>query len=196
MSEVLLISTGAERAALRPAEGFDAALLNRIAGRISSAAPLAAVLDDVVEFVTSVVKCDSCFVYLLEDGDLVLRASRNPHPELVNRLRLKLGQGITGWVAEHREPVVVASRACADPRFKMFNDLPEDTYEGFLSVPMVSGGGWWGSSTFRTAPPMPTLPARSAWPPRWDSWWGRRSSARAWKRRTPPSVPPGKPQDR
>ena len=140
MNEVLLMNVRTERSAPWPAEDGHVVLLNKIASRISSSAPLQAVLQDVVEFVTSVVRCDSCFVYLLEDGDLVLRASRNPHPELVNRLKLKLGQGITGWVAEHREPVAVSSHAFMDPRFKMFSDLPEDRFESFLSVPMVSGG--------------------------------------------------------
>jgi uroporphyrinogen-III synthase len=71
---------------------------------------------------------------------LVLRASKNPHPELVDRLKLKLGQGITGWVAERREPVAVEQGAAEDSRFNMFNELPEDHFEAFLSVPLVSGG--------------------------------------------------------
>ena len=121
-------------------EDFDLAQLNRIAGRMSLAAPLPDVLGDVVEFVTAVVKCDSCMVYVLEDEDLVLRASKNPHPEVVNRLKMKLGQGITGWVAQHREPVVVVRGAYEDPRFKLFNELPEDRFEAFLSIPIVSGG--------------------------------------------------------
>jgi uroporphyrinogen-III synthase len=139
MSEFLLMNARDEKlVAPWPGEGIGISLLNRIARRIFSAAPLEAVLRDVVEFVTSVVKCDSCLVYLLEAGDLVLRASKNPHPELVNSLRLRLGQGITGWVAQHLEPVAVACNAFDDPRFKMFNDLPEDRFEAFLSVPMVS----------------------------------------------------------
>ena len=68
-------------------EDFDLALLNRIASRMSAAAPLQEVLRDVVEFVTAVVKCDSCMVYVLENDELVLRASKNPHPEVVDRLR-------------------------------------------------------------------------------------------------------------
>jgi uroporphyrinogen-III synthase len=140
MSEVLLMNARMERPVQRLEEGVDVGLLNKIATRISSSTPLEAVLQDVVEFVTSVVRCDSCFVYLLEDGDLVLRASSSPHPKQVNRLRLKLGQGITGWVAEHREPVAVCRKAFMDPRFKLFSDLPEDRFESFLSVPMVSGG--------------------------------------------------------
>ena len=122
------------------AEDLHLGLLNKIASRMSAATPLYEVLAEVVEFVTFVVECDSCFVYLLENDELVLRASKNPHPELVDRLKLKLGQGITGWVAEHREPVVVTRNASQDPRFKLFNELPEDRFEAFLSVPVVSGG--------------------------------------------------------
>jgi uroporphyrinogen-III synthase len=87
-----------------------------------------------------VVQCDSCFVYVLENQDLVLRASKNPHADLVDRLKLRVGQGLTGWVAEHRQPVAVGCRAFEDPRFKLFNELPEDRYEAFLSVPVLCRG--------------------------------------------------------
>jgi len=118
----------------------DITLINTMADRISTAAPLEDVLQDVVLFVAAVVDCDSCLVYVLEDDELVLRASKNPHPEVVGRLKMKIGQGITGWVAAHREPVVVAEGASQDPRFKLFNELPEDRFEAFLSAPLVSGG--------------------------------------------------------
>ena len=99
-----------------------------------------AVLRELVEFATSLIKCDSCFIYVLEENELVLRASKNHHPQIVGRLRIKVGQGITGWVAQHREPVFVPRNAAADPRFKLFSELPEDRFEAFLSVPLVSQG--------------------------------------------------------
>ena len=114
--------------------------LHEIGSRIAASDPLHAVLTRVVDFVSSVVRCDSCFIYVLEGDELVLRASKTPHPDIVDRLKLRLGQGITGWVAEHRQPVAVASRAFEDPRFQTFNELPEDRYEAFLSVPVVSRG--------------------------------------------------------
>jgi len=77
-------------------------LLRRIAIRFSEAAPIDGVLADVVEFVAAVATCNSCFIYVLGDEGLVLRASKNPHPEVVRRLKIRIGQGITGWVAEHR----------------------------------------------------------------------------------------------
>jgi signal transduction protein with GAF and PtsI domain len=36
--------------------------------------------------------------------------------------------------------VALPSNASADPRFKRFQALVEDTYQAFLSVPIVSGG--------------------------------------------------------
>jgi uroporphyrinogen-III synthase len=118
----------------------DIDVLHEIGSRIAAADPMHAVLGRVVDVVSSVVHCDSCFVYVLEDDELVLRASKTPHPDVVDRLKLRVGQGITGWVAEHRRPVAVGSHAFTDPRFQTFNELPEDRYEAFLSVPVLSRG--------------------------------------------------------
>jgi uroporphyrinogen-III synthase len=115
-------------------------VLHNSVSRIAAADGFHQALDRVLDFAVEVVKCDSCFVYVLEGDDLVLRASKNPHQELVDRLKLRLGQGITGWVAEHREPVAVFREAYKDPRFRYFTELPEDRYEAFLSVPLLSRG--------------------------------------------------------
>jgi uroporphyrinogen-III synthase len=112
-------------------------LVHEIGNHLASSIELQDVLMRVVQFTIPLVNCDSCLIYVLEDDHLVLRASKNPHPEAMNRLKLKIGQGITGWVAEHKEPVAVAEKAALDPRFQFFNELPEDSYEAFLSVPMM-----------------------------------------------------------
>ena len=112
--------------------------LHDVGTRIAAADPLHEVLNEIVEFVTDFVSCDSCFIYVLERDQLVLRASKNSHPEVLDRLTIHLGQGITGWVAEHREPVVLERNAPHDPRFRPFAELAEDTYESFLSIPVIS----------------------------------------------------------
>ena len=111
-----------------------------MASSMASADPLQEVLMHIVDFAASVVSFDSCFLYALEDGELILRASKNAHPDVVDRLKLRLGQGITGWVAEHGAPVAVALNASQDPRFQLFKDLPEDRFEAFLSVPILCRG--------------------------------------------------------
>src|ERR1700722_4599791 len=117
-------------------EHQDIDFLHEIGKRIS-ADPLHKVLARIVQFVSSLVKCDSCLVYILEGREVVLRASKNPHSEVVGRLTLRMGQGITGWVAEHKKPVAIARKAYLDPRFESFSELPEDRYEAFLSVPIL-----------------------------------------------------------
>jgi uroporphyrinogen-III synthase len=114
--------------------------LHELGSRAAASSSLRGVLTRIVEFVVSIVNCDSCFVYVLEDNELVLRASKNPHPEEVDQLRLGLGEGITGWVAKNKQPVAVACNAFQDSRFQFFNELPEDRYEAFLSVPIVCRG--------------------------------------------------------
>jgi signal transduction protein with GAF and PtsI domain len=115
-------------------------VLHHTVSRIATADGFHQALDRVLDFAVDIVKCDSCFIYVLEGDDLLLRASKNPHPEILDRLKLRMGQGITGWVAEHREPVAVFREAFKDPRFQRFNELPEDRYEAFLSVPLFSRG--------------------------------------------------------
>ena len=115
-------------------------VLHHTVSRIASADGFHQALDRVLDFALELVKCDSCFIYVLAGEDLVLRASKNPHQDLLDRLKLRVGQGITGWVAEHREPVAVSREAFKDPRFQRFNELPEDRFEAFLSVPLFSRG--------------------------------------------------------
>ena len=111
--------------------------LHEISSRIAAADSFHVVLGSIVDFVTTVIPCDSCFIYVLEHEKLVLRASKNPHADLVDHLGMSLGQGITGWVAEHREPVAIASGASNDPRFVMFRNLPEDHFEAILCTPIL-----------------------------------------------------------
>ena len=111
--------------------------LHEISSRIAAADPLHTVLERIVEFVTTIIPCDSCFIYVLEADTLILRASSNPHADIVDRLDIKLGEGITGWVAQHREPVAIDCKASEDPRFIPFKNVPEDTFEAILCSPIL-----------------------------------------------------------
>ncbi|MGI4829558.1 MAG: uroporphyrinogen-III synthase [Janthinobacterium lividum] len=112
-------------------------ILHEISSRIATADPLHVVLGRIVKFVSTVFPCDSCFLYTVEGDELVLRASKNPHADMVDRLKISLGEGVTGWVAEHREVVAIAEHASDDPRFRPFLGLPEDRFEAMLCVPIV-----------------------------------------------------------
>ena len=112
-------------------------VLHEIGSRLVSPDPLHIVLSRIVAFVSAVIPCDSCFLYTLEGDKLILRASRNPHAEEVDQLRMSVGQGVTGWVAEHHQPVAISQKASEDPRFAAFVQLPEDRFEAMLCVPVL-----------------------------------------------------------
>src|SRR6267378_5669129 len=115
-------------------------VLHRISASISNQLDLEAILKHIVEVVVEVTKADACLLYLLSDSqdELILRASKNPHPKLIGRITIGLGEGITGWVAQERTRVVIPSNASDDPRFKFFHNLPEDRHQAFLSVPIMA----------------------------------------------------------
>ena len=117
-------------------------LLHRISGIVSSELSLDEMLGEVLGLTVQVTACDACLVYLIEKDtdEVVLQASQVPHAEELGSLRMKVGEGVTGWVAEHKSVVVLSENASADVRFKRFSRLIEDTYEAFLSVPLISGG--------------------------------------------------------
>lgn len=89
--------------------------------------------------------CDVCSVYVLEPEEqtLVLRASFGLASESVGRARLKVGEGVTGWVAEHLEAVALAD-APSDPRFKYLPETHEEGYRSLLSVPIVADRSFVG----------------------------------------------------
>jgi uroporphyrinogen-III synthase len=96
------------------------------------------VLQGIVSLVVQFTHCDSCLVYLLDGEDLVLCASNTPHPSTIGKLRLRSNEGLTGWVARERRLLAISREAYKDPRFKTFGELPEDTYEAFLSAPVIA----------------------------------------------------------
>ena len=110
----------------------------RISRLMVRALSLSETLQAVVRLVKEFTDGDSCLLYLIEEDQLVLCASSNPHPLEIGKVRLKMDEGLTGWVARERKMLAISMEAYKDPRFKTFTNLPEDTYEAFLSVPVIA----------------------------------------------------------
>ena len=124
-----------------PVSPTDVSLPRRVSRIVNSDLSVDELLGQIVMLTAQVCACDACIVYLLESatGDFVLRASQVPHPRMGD-LRMQLGEGVTGWVAQHQTPVALSSRAAGDSRFKPIAGLVEDTYQAFLSVPVATRG--------------------------------------------------------
>lgn len=71
-------------------------------------------------------------VMLLEgEGQLVVRSTFGPHQAVAHRARRQVGEGISGWVAQHGEPLILRG-AVSDARF----DGIDPTIEEALVVPL------------------------------------------------------------
>ena len=113
-------------------------LLKKVIRIINNTEDLSDLLKKVAELIIQFVPGNSCLIYLLDQSReyLVLRGSYNPHPKLLGHIKLKVGEGITGWVAQKKETVALSRNASNDSRFKPFSNLPEDRYEAFLAAPI------------------------------------------------------------
>lgn len=117
-------------------------VLRRMVDITTSDMDLDGVLLEVVRVLEEVALSDSIFIYLFDEThkNLVLRASKTPHKKELGKVSLKVGEGLTGWVAKNVKPLAINTNAYSDARFKAFDVLPEDRYEAFLALPVVYKG--------------------------------------------------------
>jgi len=115
-------------------------ILHEVAKDISGNAELDELLHRIIEIVMHFIVADSCLIYLYDkqNDELILTASSHPRKKALGRIKLKMGEGLTGWVAQEKLPVALAKEAYKDPRFKTFASLNDDKYEAFLSIPILS----------------------------------------------------------
>ena len=97
----------------------------------------------VAKMITAATASDVCFVHVLDDTDrsLTLAGATPPFDEQVGRVRLPLGSGVSGWVASHREPVVIVCDKESDPRYMPIAALRGEDFTSMASVPMETEPG-------------------------------------------------------
>jgi two-component system, NarL family, sensor kinase len=102
--------------------------------------PLAAAA---ARMITAATGADVCFVHVLDDSDrsLTLAGATPPFDASVGKIRLPLGSGISGWVARHREPVVITDDKEADPRYLPIQSLRGRDFTSMVSMPMETDPG-------------------------------------------------------
>jgi len=115
-------------------------LYQKISRFLTRPVPLAEALSSIVGLVAEFMHSDSCLLYLVSGEELVLCAAKGSNPGAVGEVKLRLAEGLTGWVARERRVLAISREAYHDSRFKYFRDLPEDTYEAFLSAPIIARG--------------------------------------------------------
>lgn len=90
-----------------------------------------------------------CNIYLREGEEVVLKATHGFDREHMGKVRLKIGEGITGAVAREMQPLNLAN-ASRDPRFKVFPELNEEKYNAMLSFPITDKKDIYGVINLQT----------------------------------------------
>ncbi len=94
-------------------------------------------LDNIVTLVAKRMGSDVCSIYLLEkDGEtLTLKATKGLSKASINRVSMKIHEGLTGLAVETRA-MVMTDNAPSHPRYKYFKEAKEERFLSFLGLPL------------------------------------------------------------
>ena len=115
--------------------------LQEIVSTVASSLELAEVLPAVVRLMSDASGVHGCFVYLLEDDLLVMRAASPPYERQAGKVAFERGESLAWWAVEHDEPAFIRDNALADPRVKYVAELEEESYQSLIAVPIVGRSG-------------------------------------------------------
>jgi GAF domain-containing protein len=115
--------------------------LYRVINLVASSIELGPMLQGIVDLATEATDCHACFIYLLEDGMLTIRAASPIYESAVGVVQMRIDEGLTGWVARHRTPEFIRDNAMADPRMKFVPELEEERFQSMVAVPILARAG-------------------------------------------------------
>jgi phosphotransferase system enzyme I (PtsP) len=131
-------------------QGGDRAIdgILRLADEASRERPLEDVLTTLCAEIAGIMRAPIASIYLREEDDagdivLVMRANVGFPHDAVGRVKLKLGEGITGFVAQNLRPASVAV-AESETHYKHVPGLGEEQFPCFVAVPVLLGGSCAG----------------------------------------------------
>ncbi len=107
---------------------------------VAAAPALAELAGRVADLVTRSLRVDVCFVHVLDDDErgVTLMGATPPYDAQAGKVHLALDEGVSGWVAARRQPVVIVEGKLDDPRYRYFPELGGLEFVSMASVPMVS----------------------------------------------------------
>lgn len=136
------------------------AFLERVARATAERSDHATLLRTIIDEATEATGTQVCSLYLWDESrkQLVLTATNGLSQTGVGSVRLGLGEGVTGWVAAHRKPLVVDD-VRTDPRFVWVPNLDQERFTSMLSVPIASQARVVGVMNLQTVDPYAFTPA-------------------------------------
>jgi GAF domain-containing protein len=117
------------------------ATLNAVIKTLGASLDLERVLAGIVGLVSDATACHGCFIYSLEQNQLVLRSASNQYRNLVGNLVIGTDEGLVGWVARTGRPEFIREEALEDARMKIVPELKEERYQSLVAVPIPGRDG-------------------------------------------------------
>src|SRR5438067_4652067 len=126
--------------------------LQRLAQQAASTSHPEELVELIIRETTSAMGTDVCSLYLLDDSrrQLQLTATNGLNERMIGRVTMRVGEGITGWVAETRSHAVVPD-VSRDPHWKWIPGLDREQLRSMLSVPIEAGDRLVGVLNVQTA---------------------------------------------
>ncbi len=114
--------------------------INELNHLFRESASIETLLDKAVQMVAARTQSAVCSIYLYnpEERLLTLRATKGLNPESVGKVRLELGQGLTGLALQQMQ-TVCEKDASRNPHYKYFPGIFEERYDAFLALPIARG---------------------------------------------------------
>jgi signal transduction histidine kinase/putative methionine-R-sulfoxide reductase with GAF domain len=112
---------------------------NRI---LSSTLDLKEVLSKIMELAMEIVKSEASSILLLDEktNELVFDVALGEKGDQVKQIRLKVGEGIAGWVAKEKKPLII-NDVSKDPRWAQRIDEQADfKTKSMIAVPLIYKG--------------------------------------------------------
>lgn len=115
---------------------------NEIGKTLTSSLDLKEILNIVMEKISEILKPDNWSLLLMDEekGDLKFEIVVGEGADKLKGLRLQVGEGVAGWVAKERKPLLVPDVG-KDERFcKRMDQVTEFRTNSVIAVPLISKG--------------------------------------------------------
>ena len=126
-------------------------ILRQISEIIAKTSDYDFTLAQIVTVLAEELHVDVCSVYEYDEknNELILAATYGLAPESVKKVVMKPGEGLTGTSFKERRILNLADPQ-NHPKFKLFDNIGEERYHSFLSVPLTISGKCLGILTIQS----------------------------------------------
>ncbi|MGC2423425.1 MAG: GAF domain-containing protein [Nitrospirota bacterium] len=135
-------------------EKVELEILSEVSKIANSTQDFGVKLDKIVRVIAEKLSRDVCYIVLRDkDRDvLVLKAAVGLNPDSIDRVMLRMGEGVSGWVVQHKAAAALEV-ASEDERYKLVPQTGEEKYKSMLSVPIIFDENCIGAMTVQTLEP-------------------------------------------